>query len=63
MSMKGEELAFHGHGSFAGADMNLIGGHVKRMIVSATTEMQLQVLSMSMKRKFDEEIGLHLLSA
>lgn len=51
----------HAHGSFAGKDYKVFGGHVKELIVSATCEIHLTVLGEKLERAFDEETGLNLL--
>lgn len=53
--------AIHAHGSFSKKDLTLIGGHVKKLIVSATCEIVLQKLNGTLRRAKDAETGLNLL--
>jgi len=61
VSYKDDEVVMHAHGSFGKRDLSVIGGHVKKMVVSATCEMHLQVFDTKMVREFDGETGLYLL--
>ena len=50
----------HAHGTFSRGDLSVIGGHVKRLIVSATCEVHVTQLSGHTTRGFNEETGLNL---
>lgn len=52
----------HMHGNFADKELHVKGGHVKKMIVSATCEIVIQVLKKPIHRNLNEETGLNLLS-
>lgn len=51
----------HAHGTFSRKDLSVIGGHIKKLIVSATAEVTLTKLEGNLTRKFDEATGLNLL--
>ncbi len=51
----------HAHGSFSDLRMQMKGGHVKKLTVSATCEVILQKLKGWIEREFDEETGLNLM--
>lgn len=52
----------HMHGTFSRPDLSVIGGHVKQLIVSATCEVVLRVLTGTLRRQHDPETGLNLLA-
>lgn len=51
----------HAHGSFSDEQMNLQGGHIKRMTVGATCELSMIILDGTITRSFDERTGLYLM--
>jgi predicted DNA-binding protein with PD1-like motif len=57
------EYAFHAHGVFATKDYSTKGGHVKKLVVSATCELFLTTLTKKLVRKYDEQTGLQLLTS
>jgi predicted DNA-binding protein with PD1-like motif len=52
----------HAHGSFAGPNLKVIGGHIKSLRVSATCEVAFFPLKGLIKRRRDEETGLNLMA-
>lgn len=52
----------HMHGVFGKRDFSAFGGHVFKLVVAGTCEIHLTPLSGFMKREYDEETGLNLLS-
>lgn len=56
-----EKIIVHAHGVFGKKDLQTIGGHIKKLVVSATCEVSLTLLPGTLKRAFDEETGLNLL--
>lgn len=56
----GEQPIIHAHGSFADKDYHVIGGHVSKLIVSATCEVHLHTFDGKTERAFDEVTGLNL---
>lgn len=61
ISSKDEELFLHIHGTFTYPDGKMRGGHVKKLVVSATCEIYLDSFQKGIKRVYNEEVGLHLL--
>lgn len=51
----------HAHGTFGNPEMNTIGGHINRCVVSATCEISIRKLEGETGRKYDNATGLHLL--
>jgi predicted DNA-binding protein with PD1-like motif len=56
-----KKIIIHAHGVFGKRDLQTIGGHIKKLVVSATCEVSLIPLSGTLIRAFDEETGLNLL--
>ena len=54
--------AFHLHGVFADETYQTIGGHVRKLVVGGTCELQIREFGQQLGRQFDEETGLRLLS-
>jgi uncharacterized protein len=50
----------HTHGVFSKKDLSTVGGHIKKLIVSATAEVFLTKLEGSLTRQHDPETGLNL---
>jgi len=61
IAMKGEEVIVHTHGSFSDENMQLVGGHVNKLIVGGACEIMLEKLDGHIEKAFDEEIGLNLM--
>lgn len=57
-----DETIIHAHGVFAKQDLTTIGGHIKKLVVSATCEITLWKLGSKVERQFDPETGLNLLT-
>lgn len=55
------DIAIHCHGSFGDRNFDVVGGHVKRLVVSATCEVSLTTLEGKMEREYDQKTGLNLL--
>lgn len=56
-----DKIFVHIHGSFSDNRMRMTGGHVKKLVVSATCEVTLRVLKQIINRKFDEKTGLNVM--
>ena len=56
-----KEIVIHCHGVFSNSQMRVWGGHVKRLIISATGEIVLEKFTGKIERKFSPEIGLNLM--
>ncbi len=52
----------HAHGIFGRRDMSTIGGHIRKMVISATCEVKLEIYSGKIHRAFDERTGLNLMN-
>lgn len=55
------EPMLHAHGTFADADYQVIGGHVKDFVAAATIEMFVQPFAAPLNRKTDPAVGLQTL--
>jgi len=58
-----EKPLIHAHGVFSDRNYHMVGGHVKRMIISATGEFVLSLISHTLTRTYDEKTGLNLLNS
>lgn len=56
-----KDVVIHAHGSFAKQNLQVIGGHIKSLIISATGEVYLQHIATELVRAYDERTGLNLL--
>lgn len=61
VAQKDGHTHIHAHGSFSDEQMNLQGGHIKKLIVGATCELALTILEGTIPRSFDERTGLFLM--
>ncbi|MDU5110670.1 MAG: DNA-binding protein [Clostridium sp.] len=55
------EVYLHIHGTFANFEGKCIGGHLNKAIISATSEIIINIINGEVERKFSEEIGLNLI--
>jgi predicted DNA-binding protein with PD1-like motif len=55
------KTVIHAHGVFADREYQTVGGHVKELIVSATSEVHLTKLVGEIKRAYDATTGLNLM--
>ena len=62
IALKDDVPVLHVHASLGRQDLSLIGGHVFEAIAHATLEVWLRRESAQVRRVFDEESGLSLLS-
>lgn len=53
----------HLHGSFAGRDYKLLGGHIHKLVANATVEVFVNKIEGSLVREYNGEIGLNLLKS
>lgn len=55
------EPIIHAHGVFSKKDLSTFGGHVKKLVISATCEVVLNTFNEQIFRKHDGITGLNLL--
>lgn len=51
----------HAHGIFSDLNFQTFGGHMKKMVISGTCEIYLQLFSEPIHREYDHKTGLKLL--
>ena len=56
-----KEVIAHAHGSFSNQHMQLLGGHVEKLVVGAACEIVLEKLEGHIEKAYDDEIGLNLM--
>lgn len=61
VAFKDGECIIHAHGTFTYPKGKMRGGHVKKLVVSATCEIYLDAFTKEIQRSYDEAIGLNLL--
>jgi len=57
------EITVHLHGSFGRPNFEMLGGHIHRLVVNTTVEVMLDTMGGEMRRAYDEETGLNILSS
>lgn len=62
IAMMNNEIIIHTHGVFGREDLSTVGGHIKKLIVSATCEVTLTTFEKELTRTYDEKTGLNLLT-
>lgn len=60
-AVKQGQVVLHAHAVLSRHDFSCVGGHVIRLVISATCEMFLVQFEGTMERKLDEETNLNLL--
>jgi predicted DNA-binding protein with PD1-like motif len=61
VSFNNNEPVVHSHISVGTEDMQVLGGHLKEAVVSATCEIVFTEVKTKLSRKYNEEIGLNLI--
>ena len=61
VTRKDGEVYIHAHGSFSDKNFKTYAGHVKKVIVSGTCEIVLEMLHEPILREHDSKSGLNLL--
>lgn len=56
------KVFIHAHGTFGKRDMSVVGGHIRKLVISAACEVRLEVFEGDMQRKHDEFTGLNLIT-
>jgi len=55
------EVIVHAHGSFSDKDMQVMAGHVNKLIVGAACEIVLEKFEGKIEKAYDDETGLNLM--
>lgn len=58
--VKGTQF-IHAHGVFGKQNLSTVGGHVRKLVISAACEVRLEVFEGKIERKPDEFTGLNLM--
>ncbi|HEX9722310.1 MAG TPA: PPC domain-containing DNA-binding protein [Candidatus Paceibacterota bacterium] len=58
---EGDEVIVHAHGSFSNRHMQMVGGHVAKLVVGGACEIVLEKLDGHIEKSYDEETGLNLM--
>ena len=61
VSVMNEEPLIHAHGMLGDPEMNIVGGHVNKMIISTIAEVYLKTFTGEIKKAPDSESGLNIL--
>ena len=61
IAWKQDEVIAHAHGSFSNQQMQVVGGHVAKLVVGAACEIMLEKFEGHIEKAFDEKIGLNLM--
>lgn len=61
ISMLNSDHLIHLHGTLSKKDLSVIGGHIKKLIISATCEVILYPIPTKLQRVKDDNTGLNLL--
>lgn len=56
------QVVVHLHGSLGLSNYQMIGGHIHKLVVNRTVEIMIDTMGGEMKRAYDEETGLNLLT-
>lgn len=51
----------HAHGTFSDHNLKAVAGHLKKMVISATCEIRLEIFDGTIQRGYDEVTGLNLM--
>ncbi len=61
IAWKGDEVIAHAHGSFSNQQMQLVGGHVAKLVVGAACEIVLEKFEGRIEKAYDDQTGLNLM--
>ena len=61
IAWKGEEVIVHAHGSFSNQQMQVVGGHVAKLVVGAACEIVLEKFDGHIEKAHDPQTGLNLM--
>ena len=63
LAMVDDRPFWHVHGVFSGRDGRVIGGHVQRLTIGLTGELQITTRQAALMRVYDDVTGLKLIDA
>jgi predicted DNA-binding protein with PD1-like motif len=58
---QGKEVIAHAHGSFSNRQMQVVGGHVAKLVVGAACEIVLEKFEGHIEKAYDDQTGLNLM--
>jgi len=61
IAWKENEVIAHAHGSFSNRQMEMMGGHVAKLVVGGACEVMLTKFAGHIKKAYDEQTGLNLM--
>ena len=61
IAWKQSEVVVHAHGSFSNQQMQVVGGHVAKLVVGAACEIVLEKFEGRIEKAFDSQTGLNLM--
>jgi len=61
-ALEAGEVIVHAHGSFSDKDMQVMAGHVNKLIVGAACEIVLEKIEGKIEKGYDSETGLRLMT-
>lgn len=61
IAWKGDEVIAHAHGSFSDQRMQVVGGHVARLVVGAACEIVLERFEGKIEKAHDQQTGLNIM--
>ena len=61
VAIEGKETLVHAHGSFSDKNMQIMAGHVNKLVVGAACEIVLTKLEGKIEKTYDDETGLKLM--
>ena len=60
-SAQGKQVIVHAHGSFSNQQMQVVGGHVAKLVVGAACEIVLERFDGRIEKSYDDRTGLSLM--
>ena len=61
IAWKQSEVVVHAHGSFSNQQMQLVGGHVAKLVVGAACEIVFERFDGRIEKSYDDRTGLSLM--
>ena len=63
IARKGNDVIAHAHGSFSNKQMQVVGGHVAKLVVGAAGEIILEKFDGHIEKTYDDQTGLNLMQS